>query len=465
MPCGPKEIAINLFNANWPMARIATDKPSHIDLEAKLPKPTYCILFLIASLIFKFGRMKVTVSHAGKQHSYHLANALLKLEKLDIFFTSSYIKSIWLQAYFQKTNNTYWSRRFYPGLGGKKVDANWRFEVKEVLLRKFLGKSESVQNAVYQRDADFDAYVSGKLQNRKSDLFWGFQGSCHSSLQAAKTAGKIAICELATAHVASAKKILGEEIRFQPDWADSMDNLVFPAFYERRLMEEPHLADFAVAASAFTRMTLLQDSIPEEKIINLPLGFDISYVPFVQKKEGFQNRPLKLLYAGTVTQRKGIAYLLEAMEMLGKGKDIELHIIGGIQGSGKAFMSKKHLVHYHPPVSQLELFSMYSDFDVLVLPTIFEGFGLVLVEAMAAGLPIISTQHSIGPELVTEGKNGFIVPIRDSKAIAKAIESFRAMDDHSFLSCSLEARKAAELFTWNLYQNNLDAILKKLHPN
>jgi glycosyltransferase involved in cell wall biosynthesis len=407
--------------------------------------------------------MKVTVSHSGKQHSYHLANALFRLGNLDKFYTSSYITSLALQQYLLNKGNQYWTRRFYPGLGGQYVDANWRFELKEVLMRKWLGKSAAVQEAVYNRDVQFDRYVAGKIKSRTSDIFWGFQGSCHQSLQMAKKSGKITLCELATAHVTGAKKILGQEIMLQPEWADSMDNLVFPSAYEKRLTEEPHLADFAVAASAFTRQTLTDDGIADNKIIYLPLGFDVSYIPYSPKTVSSQ-RPFRFLYAGTVTQRKGISYLLQAMELLKPGRSAELHIIGGIQGSGKEFKAKKHLYVYHPPVSQLELFKLYAQYDALVLPTIFEGFGLVLVEAMAAGLPIITTPHSIGPELVEQGQNGYIVPVRDVQALANAMQLLLDTDAAKYEQMSAAARATAIGYSWHNYRDRLQTVLHILNP-
>jgi glycosyltransferase involved in cell wall biosynthesis len=405
--------------------------------------------------------MKITLSHSGKQHSYKVAKALLNLDALDCFYTSSYITNAALQSYFLRTQNTYWTRRFEEGLAGDKVQANWRFEVKEMLLRKMYGKNATAQNAVYERDMSFDSYVAEQLHGRKSDVFWGFQGSCHDSLKAAKASGKIAVCELATAHVTEAKRILGEEAQLHPEWADSIDNLVFPAHYEQRLAQEPHLADKVVAASAFTKQTLIAAQIPENKIITLPLGAAIDHVPFqLNSQDKISKRPLKLLYAGTVTQRKGIKYLLEAMKLLEKGT-ATLEIVGGVQGSGQAFRSYSGY-EYRAAVSQMELFQMYRDYDALVLPTVFEGFGLVIVEAMAAGLPVITTSHSIGPDLIKNNENGYIVPIRDTPALVKAIEALRRKSDDEYLAMRVAARQSAEQYSWETYQQRLKLILEKI---
>ncbi|MFZ5940783.1 MAG: glycosyltransferase family 4 protein [Bacteroidota bacterium] len=410
----------------------------------------------------------ILLSHSGKQHSYQLALALHKLGRLERFYTSSYITSEAWQKKLEAQGDTFWSRRFISGLPAARVNANWRFEIPELVLRRFQGKSPAVQEAVYRRDVNFDRYMARRISrgygNRPASelLFWGFQGSCHSSLQAANQLGWISMCELATAHVTAAKRILGEEAALHPEWAGSIDNLVFPAAYEKRLVEEPHLAAKVIAASEFTRQTLLEDGVSEEKISVLPLGADIGYIRYTEREDDrLSQRPLRLIYAGTVTQRKGIFYLLEAMKGLDRN-DVELHLIGGVQGSEEPL--KKYAGHFirHGAVSQKELFERYTDFDALVLPTVFEGFGLVIVEAMAAGLPVITTPHSIGPELITEGKNGYIVPVRDIPTLKNAILKLRTLPDEDFLEMRKAARDGALAYSWGNYMLRLEDFLKRI---
>jgi glycosyltransferase involved in cell wall biosynthesis len=406
--------------------------------------------------------MKIIVSHSGKQHSYHVARSLLQLGLLDTFYTSSYVRNVVLQNYFLRRGNTYWTRRFLEGLGGNYVKANWHFEIKEIIYRKMYGKTSKAQNAVYQRDENFDRYVSHQLKKHaEATHFWGFQGSCLETLKKANELGKTTLCELATAHVVAAKQILGEESKLHPEWADSIDNLVFPSHYEKRLQQEPHVAQYAVAASEFTKQTLLADGVPESKIIKLPLGFDVDYIPYQERKDDITQRPLRLLYAGTVTQRKGIKYLLQALQQLNTN-EVELHIVGGIQGSGTAFKQYKKVYQYHPPVSQLEMYKKYAEFDALVLPTVFEGFGLVIVEAMAAGLPVITTPHSMGPDLIENDKNGYLIPIRDIAALQQAITTLRQKNKNDYLQMRQNAAKSVQAFSWKNYKENLANVVKNI---
>jgi alpha-maltose-1-phosphate synthase len=94
-----------------------------------------------------------------------------------------------------------------------------------------------------------------------------------------------------------------------------------------------------------------------------------------------------------------------------------------------------------------------------VLPTVFEGFGLVIVEAMAAGLPVITTAHSMGPDVVTNGKNGWIVPIRDSSSLKDRILQLRQLSDSDYLNMRQSARQAALGFTWDGFRERLGEMV------
>ncbi len=381
---------------------------------------------------------------------------------LEKFYTSSYINNSWIQNWLTKTGSTYWSRRFIPGLHGDVISSNWRFEFREQLFFHLLGKSGQVNLAVMQRDRNFDQYISRKLRKLDANIFWGFQGSCCNSLSMAKDKGMISILELATAHYPASEMLLQEEKKLHPEWADSIVYADFPQWYYNRLANEPEKADYVVAASKFTMKTLQDAGISENKLLYLPLGFNGDHIPF--KKDDFQplsNRPLRLLYAGRITQMKGIKYLLEAMKSF-NSKDVELDLIGFKQGSEEALEKYSSYFKHHPHVSQLELFSKYKEYDALVLPSIFEGFGLVIIEAMAAGIPVITTPHTIGPNIIEDGQNGYLVPIRDVEAIVNAIDKLLNKTSDEFLQMRINARNSAMYFTWENYGIRLKELLSKL---
>lgn len=385
----------------------------------------------------------------------------MKLDILEGFYTSSYIRSCFMQSILKKMGDSLLSRRFLEGVSGFKIHPHWRFEWKELIYARLYGTGEKTQAAVYARDEKFDQYMAIKLPNLVGNVFWGFQGSAFHSLASAQKAGKRTIVELATAHVTAAKTILGEEQRLHPEWADSFDNLEFPTHYEYRLEQEPHLADYVVAASTFTKSTLLEEGIEERKIKLLPLGTELNHIPFGLPQEKVYNRPLKLLFVGRITQRKGIVYLLEAMKQF-HPKEVELHIIGYVHGSGEGLKPYAGLYTLHPPMSQQQLYNEYQNYDALVLPSVFEGFGLVIVEAMAASLPVIATEHTIAPDIIEQEKDGFVIPIRDVQAIVEAIKTLLDYDKEQFMQIRKNARAKAMEYTWEVYEKRLKKLLSSI---
>ena len=404
--------------------------------------------------------MKVLLSHAGKQHAYHLAKALLELGVLEKFYTSSYVTSATIQHMLNKMGDRFWSRRFLDGLSGNKVEANWRFEIKEMILGKFYGQGLKTLNAVYDRDEKFDRFMARRMSRLQGDIFWGFQGSSLNSLRAAKANGKFTICELAAAHAPAAIKIFKEEKELYPEWADSFSNFYFPPDYYSRLCSEPHEADIVVGASSFSLHTLRESGVSERKLRLLPLGFDLLSSP-PESLSPKSNRQLKILFAGRITQGKGVKYLLDAVKDFNR-QEVELHLIGHVHGSGKALAKYKDFFTLHAPLPQVDLCKAYSNYDVLVLPSLFEGFGLVIIEAMAYGLPVITTANTMGPDIIHNGINGYIVPIRSSDAIREAIERLLTMNPDERARMRKLAKESALNYTWSSHQLHVKTLLTTL---
>ena len=97
--------------------------------------------------------------------------------------------------------------------------------------------------------------------------------------------------------------------------------------------------------------------------------------------------------------------------------------------------------------------------DVLVFPSLSEGFGLVLLEALASGMPIITTENSAAPDLITNGREGFLLPAGDAETLREALESF-TQQTVDIDAMSVAARKCAQSFTWDRYGERWASILK-----
>jgi glycosyltransferase involved in cell wall biosynthesis len=402
---------------------------------------------------------RVVVAHSGKQHAYRHALALQSAGYLDRFVTTSYYKPQRLPdrlaACWPKADRILRRRRLEE-LDDDRVYRRWRYEVPEVLARTVWGVGSTADRFMYRRDAAFDRWVS-RRHATASDIYWGFQGSCLESLRAARGAGRIAVAEFATAHVTAAMRILSHEAERHPEWAATISNLHFPDWYRERLEQEPHEASVCVAASGFTIRSLVEAGVPNERIKLLPLGADLSrFQPLRRSRSG----KFRILFIGGVGQRKGVKYLLDAYRRI-ESPGIELRLVGPLPADLGPLKPYRDCVTLTGRVDQAEVLRELYAAHVLVLPSVFEGFGLVIPEAMATGIPVIASTHTAAPEIIRDGRDGFVLEPDDLDGLAERL-GFLATDREAAEDMGREAAIRAHQYSWNAHQARLTALLQDL---
>jgi glycosyltransferase involved in cell wall biosynthesis len=407
-------------------------------------------------------RPRITVGHSGKQHAYRLASALQGLGHLERFVTSGYyIPDAFPDRLLARSQSldALFRRRHLPSLDAARVVRRWDLEMPELVLRRLAGGRRLGNTLVCFRDARFDRW-SARNWAWRSDLYWGFQGSCFHSLRAARRAGALAVAEFAAVHFPTVEKILAQEAQRHPEWADSLGGLRLPGWYRRRLEAEPHEADFCLVASGFARRSLLDAGIADDRIKVLHLGADLGqFTPVPRSDSGV----FRVLFVGKLGQAKGIKYLLEACRRL-HSRHIELILVGPIMGSGRALESYKgHFIH-RGPVDQSHVIEEMKHSNVLVLPSLLEGFGLVIAEAMATGMPVIASTHSIGPEIIDHGDDGFVLEPDDVEGLAQKIDWMAA---HRKQACAMGRAAAvkAQNFSWQAYERRLARIIDDMRKH
>jgi starch synthase len=400
--------------------------------------------------------VNVTVSHSGKQHAYQHALSLQQLGRLDRFVTSMYYRRECIPdrlALLIPRLDRALMKRWQNGLDSRKVVRRPSFEAPEIWQRNVRKNRSAGEQAMFRRDAGFDRWVARRYAS-SSDIFWGFQGSCLESLQAAREAGRLAVCEFATAHVTAAKRILQQEAEKHPEWAGTISNFHFPDWYQTRLEQEPHAADICVAASGFTRDSLLEVGVADERIRMLPLGCDVDQFAFTPRR---QNGELKVLFVGGIGQRKGIKYLLQAIERV-NSRNVKLQLLGPLPADDTPLKKWSKWFEYLGQTDQQGVVARMQQADVLVLPSVFEGFGLVIVEAMATGMPVITSTHSCGPEVIREGVDGFVLDPDDVEGLASRISWFAEHREH-VCEMGAAAHARSQELSWEAHQQRLLTLI------
>ena len=261
-------------------------------------------------------------------------------------------------------------------------------------------------------------------------------------------------------HPASMRRILSDELAAHPDCAPSLQQeweLALPEEDFQHLVRETRMARCFLAASSFTRSTLVEHGAPFDAVHVIPYGVDtVRFTPDLSRRRD-EGSKLHLLFVGRINQRKGIKYLLEALHLVASDQ-VELTVCGRVVDDLELFRPFADRILIRPDVSHAELVAAYQAADLFVFPSVAEGFGQVLLEALACGLPILSTTHTAAPDLIESGRQGFVIDPRSSVQLAERI-NWALTHRAELFAMRAEARQLAEQFTWQRFRNGVvDAV-------
>jgi glycosyltransferase involved in cell wall biosynthesis len=309
-----------------------------------------------------------------------------------------------------------------------------------------LGVSMPVlRRLVTWRNRAFEASVASELQKGDSDLIVP-AGSALMPLQQARRLGVRGWLDCPIAHHAYASRLQLEEVRRNPEFAGSLQ--VSTAAEGWRLDQEIAAADDLIVLSSFQRDTFLEAGVSPDRLHVLPLGVDIDAF---RPGDGLRHDPFTIGFIGQLTQRKGVSYLLSAFEAV-RPTGARLLLVGRPTGRGRPWLRPG--VEHHPAVARSSLRRFYEQMDVFVLPSLVEGFPLTALEAMACGVPVIVSENTFGSDVIRDGHNGFVVPIRDVEAIVERLRLL-ARDDALRASMGRNARITAEQYSWEAFGRRL----------
>ena len=273
--------------------------------------------------------------------------------------------------------------------------------------------------------------------------------------QEAKRRGKACIYDMPIGYFPAweeAQRNLAKKfLEWLPEGGLHSDRFVRPA----QKQQEMELADLVIGPSTFVARTI--QPFYDKPFALAPYGVDSEFWhPAVNTSA---DRPLRFIYAGQASIRKGTPLLLEAWQAADL-RDAELVLIGNWQLKDSKRNQLPSTVKYFPPCSALELRTQYQSADVFVFPTYFEGFGLVLLEAMACGLPAISSECSAAPDILIP-ESGLLAPAGDLDAWVDTLRSMNENRDRLPLM-SNAARQVGVENTWKRYRHAVSSAVADL---
>jgi glycosyltransferase involved in cell wall biosynthesis len=274
-----------------------------------------------------------------------------------------------------------------------------------------------------------------------ADAYYGYHGTALELMQYASERGRLGIVDQCIAPYRIARRLIIEESERHPDWSAVAESGVAGEAYADREEEEWRTAGLVLCGSEFVRDGVVERGGAAERCVVVPYGTDPGFV--AARRPRPHGGPLRVLTVGEVGLRKGAPYVLEAAERLGRRASFRM--VGAVEvGPGIERRLREH-VELTGAVSRSRMREHYSWADVLVLPSLCEGSAGATYEALAAGLPVVTTRNT--GSVVRDGEDGFIVPIRDAAAIVDRLEQLAADPElHRALAERAEARLADVTF-------------------
>jgi glycosyltransferase involved in cell wall biosynthesis len=284
---------------------------------------------------------------------------------------------------------------------------------------------------------------------------YAYEDCAESSFAAAHAAGMSTIYDLPIGYWRAAQKVFEEEAEREPEWACTLTGRLDSDSKRQRKDSELEQSDGIIVASQFTKSTLAEAPRRPESVFVVPYGAP-PVAPY-ERPLTSARKPLRVMYAGALTQRKGLSYFLAACDTVRNA--IEVTILGR-RAANKCTPLDEALRKYRyiESLPHRQLLAEMAQQDVLVFPSLFEGFGLVILEAMAQGVPVITTPSTAGPDLITEAESGFIVPTRDSSSIVAHLELLNS-NRQLLRDMAMAARAKAGSSGWGKYRQDLVAAV------
>lgn len=406
---------------------------------------------------------KVVVVHGGARDAYQVAQALAETDMLEALVTDLFWPSDrpWARALAAKLPGSLQAllkARSAPALPSARVRNCVLAGLKSLALDRLPQVSFDLRRRAIRSADTTLGRTAGRLAHRKNAGLLTYSYFAYDALRAYAGPG---ILFQVHPHPLTIRRILSEELAMHPDCAASLQQeweLTLPEEDFQHLVAEPAMAARFLCASSFTRQSLIENGAPASAIRVVPYGVDLQRFQPDPSRVTAPGGKLRLLFVGRINQRKGIKYLLEALRLL-RTDQVELTICGRVVDGLELFKPYADRVTIRPSVSLAELQAAYQAADLFVFPSVAEGFAQVLLEALASGLPILSTTHTAAPDLITDGVEGFIVEPRRPDLLAERID-WAATHRTELAAMRERARARATQFTAERFRAGIVAAVR-----
>ena len=411
--------------------------------------------------------MQIAVFHPGTQHSWQTALALQELDRLAWYATSIFYKpdefpyrlERMLPGRIGRRLHQEFRRFSHPGLDPAKVRTVGLIEWLERLVARggLRGLARKIDVIGNRRFVD---RIATDIRSPEQFALWGYSSSSLTSFELARNLGRTCILDRTNGDFGIYNAMMAEIRETYGDWFLPIEREV-PAATIAADRREYELADAILVGSPFAASTICS-AVPDQaihaKLRVLNYCYDEAlFAGLPRPKPVNRSGPVKFLFLGLAIPRKGIHHVLEAIAQL-PSSAAELTIVGDLKIPAKAFAPYSDRVTHLPTVARADVPAIMAAHDVLLLPSYFEGAGIVLYEALAAGCALIQSDRCA---LAVTPETGLMLAEPNTNELLEAMRT--AIDDRARLdSWRAAAQTEARKYSFANYRDNIGNLIKEL---
>ena len=375
--------------------------------------------------------MKLVLAHPGVgPFVQQTARALLEAGLLDSYWTTFVDRpdARWRNRLVQLASQAGWNieqefgRRAVQEIPAGLLQHAPFWEIIRSLLARSRADPRLVDLVWEHGILRFDRGVAKRALRNAAGIY-GYEYSALASFQEAERRGLARVYEVPSPEHDFVEGVIQREIEQFPDLDDGTRQYFVKRQRRRtaRRRKEWALAEVVIANSTLTRDSYRSAGLDVSKVRVIPLGAPPISDENVEGRSG-EAGTLRVLYAGNLSILKGTHHLLAAWRTLAPEKSAILEMFGANRLPHTFTRDLPATIKLSPNIPRAALSDRYRLADVLVFPTLCDGFGMVVTEALAHGVPVITTSRAGASDLVRHGENGLIVPAGDPLALAEALE-------------------------------------------
>ena len=404
---------------------------------------------------------RIIVAHVLQQHSFRTAYAVQKAGFLDHFYTSVYynpnkiLSKIFLYLLPSKYRVKY-RKHYSESINEKVLVSNSLLGYLFLMVSKIDSKGFLTCKILDNLLLHFNSSVVKKAIKRRVDgiilydtgAYWGFCRFGRNNKEIVK------FIDHSTVPLDYMYSVVKNDKRRDVFYKTYEINYGLFNDTKREISKKEVLSsDYHIVASSFSKNVLMSMGIDSSRIIMAPYG--VNKKEFYPKKHRDKNESLEVLFVGQLIEMKGIRELLFAAKRL-YNKGINFTIIGsGSQYNKEIIDGFEFCASFIGRVeSAKEMNDFYNKADVFVFPTKCEGFGFVIIEALSAGCPVITTKYCIGGDVIIDGFNGFLLEEINENEVIKKLKWCKENRD-ALHSMRKNAQESSMDYTWDNYNKKI----------